>query len=301
MKSLNELFQQKKYDAVLEATGNSESASDLFLRLQCFDALELYEEWLKETQRSLFKLLPMMEWIIEKHIFYLRHQKITRMASNPLKTMYEDLPYINQSVEELLSEFKTALLEDASPTPQPPMMPSNIVSWLKEKKYGVLFDRLAEENAIALPITEEIINQLKQPLPYMVQTFLLLYLQRVKCNALITFERAGLVFEVVPKDLSPLHEHPFVMTTIKEFAKVKDPSMGNIARQLFEKWVAMTYPFFINEDLNWISPAFQILASRYLKLSVLPAALSSWLAIPLHQIFLEEIQLMIEDPHQQIG
>jgi hypothetical protein len=91
------------------------------------------------------------------------------------------------------------------------------------------------------------------------------------------------------------------MTTIKEFAKVKDPSMGNIARQLFEKWVAMTYPFFINEDLNWISPAFQILASRYLKLSVLPAALSSWLAIPLHQIFLEEIQLMIEDPHQQIG
>jgi len=65
VKSLNELFQQKKYDAVLEATGNSESASDLFLRLQCFDALELYEEWLKETQRSLFKLLPMMEWIIE--------------------------------------------------------------------------------------------------------------------------------------------------------------------------------------------------------------------------------------------
>lgn len=301
MKSLQELFHLGKYDAVLEATANSDSPSDIFLRLQCFDMLELYEEWLIETKRSITQLLPMVPWVIEKHIAFLKQGKLTRSASLPLKAIYDTLPYINQSTEELLMEFNETLLEDPIPTTSNPVMASTLESWFKEKKYSVLFDALSEDHPLDHEAYQVLIKYLQSDLPAMIQTYILLYLQRINVANMVTFERQGLKFEVVPKDLSPLHNYPFIIDMLKEFRLVKDPSLGNIARQLFEKWIAMTYPFFVCEDPSWVLPAFQIIAHRYLQLKDLRDDLAQWLDDELHRVFIEEIQTLIENPDEQIG
>lgn len=301
MKSLQELFQLGKYDAVLEATSNSEAPSDIFLRLQCFDMLELYDEWLLETKRSVNKMLPMVSWVIEKHISLLRQGKITRTASLPVKFVYDTLPYINQSVEELLTEFNEALFDEPKVT-KPLIIQSSMVDlWLREKKYTALFDALSEDHKLDEEVNALLVGHLKSKLPAMIQTYILLFLQRMHYADAVTFERQGLVFEVVPKDLSPIHEQPFVVSMMREFQFVKDPSIGRIARQLFEKWIAMTFPFFVHEDREWLLPAFQVIASRYLRINDLSPVLTMWLKDTIHQVFVEEIQTLLESPDEQIG
>jgi hypothetical protein len=301
VKSLHELFQLGKYDAVLEATANSEAPSDVFLRLQCFEMLELYDEWLLEVKRSIHKMLPMVPWVVEKHISLLRQGKITRTSSIPVKVMYDALPYINQSVEELLTEFNEALFEEPK-LAKPVIIESKMIdTWLREKKYAVLFDALSEDHILDANVNALLVDHLKSKLPAMIQTYILLFLQRMRYGEAVTFERQGLVFEVVPKDLSPIHDQPFVISMMQEFHKVKDPSIGNIARQLFEKWIAMTFPFFVHEDRDWLLPAFEVIASRYLQLKELSPALVIWLKDQVHQVFVEEIQTLLESPEEQIG
>lgn len=294
MESYQQLFKEGKFEAILELTTNAYDPNTIFLRMECFLELGLYDEILREIKNKIRFLIPILGLVLQYHTRLIKKNLVDWRLSNELSQIYVQIPYQNQSVEEQLKAFRDALSE-------PPQAKSKlsrielIQTKLEQKRFKDVVDLIAgmspEETSMHLSFLRLLLTENQHPL---VLTQILVQMKKSALQEPIKLVKQSLEMEVVPHDLEYPLQSLLEMDTLKSIRRIKDPSLGQIAEQLFSTWALILYPFPLHEEAPVLAQAFEWIAHQYLQSKALPKPLVRFAEDPQHRALIEEIREIIE-------
>lgn len=298
MESYQQLFKEGKFEAILELTTNAYDPDTIYLRMECFLELGLYDEILREIKQKIRYLIPILGLVLQYHTRLIKKNLVDWRLSNELAQIYIQIPYQNQSVEEQLKAFRDALSE-------PPQSKSTLSRMdliqrkLEQKNYKDVVDLIAgmspEETALHTSFLRLLLTEQQHPL---VLTQILVQMKKSSLQEPIKLVKQSLQMEVIPHDLEFPLESLIELETLKGIRRIKDPSLGKIAEQLFSTWALILYPFPLHEEAPVLAQAFEWIAHQYLRSKVLPKPLIRFAEDPQHRALIEEIREIIErDDH----
>ncbi len=246
MQKINDLFEEGKYEEVLELTKESKEPKDLFLRISTYIEMGKREEALStllENREALFKTRPLMT---------MRADFELRFALNQFDEAYEDLdyfsnlPYVGQEVEEALreapkrirAEEKDYLLQGADHT-------KDLNVLLKSNDpYAVLGALSQIGNKKKEGYEEEIKNILSGSMHHDVKIFALEVLVALGYPKNVCFIDGEKVRMVRPSELiSPFDEQNY--KEIREHLRsLKDSSLAETSIHILDEIALASYPDF---------------------------------------------------------
>lgn len=272
--NLKDLFNNKEYKKIIELTKDSKDPSELFIRLSSLIQLNEYDlaiSLIENNRDILEKAMPYK--LMQIHIELLLTKKDFNKAKVEAEH-YQTLPYISQEVEEYLSNLPS-LIEEAK----------NFKSGEQRLSYDEIDEVLAgskdmgEVASVLFSLEDYNINKLVPTLDIFLvrndihpnlRTYALILLVQNHINDTFQILKDGKKLLVNPSKLNP----PFNDVKFKEaFNKLnelnyKDPSLCNVAIQLFNNYILDTYPEDVleNEDIKTFVLAVTELAKDYLSI-----------------------------------
>ncbi len=246
MQKINDLFEEGKYEEVLELTKDSTLPKDIFIRISTYIEMGKREEALKtllNNREALFKARPLMT---------MRADFELRFALNEFDEAYEDLdyfsnlPYVNQEVEEELraapkrirAEEKAYLLQGADHK-------KDLSVLLKNKDpYAVLGALSQIGNKGIKGHEEEIKDILAGTMHHDVKAFALEVLVALGYSENVCFIDEGKARMIMPSELiSPFEEENY--KSIREMLGCqRDTSLAETAIHILDEIALASYPDF---------------------------------------------------------
>ena len=272
--TLKDLFNDKKYKEIIELAKESDNPNDLFLCLSSYIQLNEYDLAISfiEKNREIFeKAMPYK--LMQLHIELL----LTKRNFNKAKIEaehYQNLPYISQEVEEYLANLPS-LIEEAKNFKSGESRLSydeidEVLTTSKDmgKIASILFS-LEEYNIMKLIPTIDIFLIRSDVHPNL-RTYALILLVQNKVDETFQIIKDGKKLLVNPSKLTP----PFNSVKFKEAFNLlndinhKNPSLCNVAIQVFNNYILDTYPDDVleNEDIKTFVFAISELAKEFLSM-----------------------------------
>lgn len=274
MDSLQKLFEQRKYDLLLNITEGDLDATSLWFRLRSLIALGKNESALSLIEDNLSSLKEYITQVIDMHMDLLcsfdRYEKAFQQLDK-----YDDLGYISMELEEKIKDWRHSLLVKGHSL-HPKRRDFVTVEYCK-----ILRDYKSIQPAELL----ELMSKFSEfDIKYMVKdikkifndescndyikTYLLLVLVKHQQQQEYTFVKHGVIYTVNPYELDPpyvLPKYHDLINKIKEFDK--SPYIYNVARSLLDSYIIDIYPLDIEEDeISLYAAAFVAIANKYLSL-----------------------------------
>lgn len=269
MDSIKKMLENRQYDLVIKFTEGTNDLDNLFYRLQAFlglgndnEALNLIKENLEIMDGRRLELMKIHFNILFAHRLYNEIKEALEY--------YDSLPYFSYEAEEFIKEQYTLLGEERK---------SN-----HDKYHNLSIDEIKDLllkpssndemlfvlNAIRTMNVRLFLDELQSFLissySDVIKTFALLILIEQKVMEEISFLKRGVVYNIVPYELTP----PYCDAIYQEITKrieggLKDPSLTNIACELFNIYVMDIYPDEICDDeTDLLVAAFLAIAHQYL-------------------------------------
>ena len=257
---------KREYDLVLKITKNSIDSNSLFYRISALlakgdaeAALNTIEINQKTLEADLFVLAKI-------HIEILCLMNRFDDARDALKH-YEELPYMNQEVEELLRSLPEYIrLEEKRALKGNNIDNDGVYKLLLSKDNNEVLMGLdllkdKEINNFLLPISKILIDFPAQS----IRSFALLTLIKKNVNHQFKFKSIDQIIVVNPSELTP----PFVGEEFNTFIKKIDhytnnPVLNRNATQLLSTYILYIYPSVITYSDDLVLAAIFYIAEQYL-------------------------------------
>ena len=246
MQKINDLFEEGKYEEVLELTKDSTKPQEIFVRISTYIEMGKREEafaTLLKNREALFKTRPLMT---------MRADFELRFALNQFDEAYDDLeyfsnlPYVSQEVEEELraapkrirAEEKAYLLQGADQT-------KDLNTLLKSNDpYAVLGALSQIGNKGMKGYEEEIKNILSGTMHHDVKGFALEVLVALGYPKQVCFIDGGKARMVRPSELvSPFEEQNY-KDIRKHLGYLRDSSLSETSIHILDEIALASYPDF---------------------------------------------------------
>ncbi len=269
MDSIKKYFDKGQYDLVIKFTNDSLDEDSLFYRLESLvnlgkddEALELIKEHGSLIETKQFEVMKIHLSILYSHKKYGEIRQTLEY--------YDSLPYISYEVEEFLKEqYKNLDNRDFSRNKEfHNLSVDEIKDLLLEpsSKEEMLYVFNAIRTMNVRLFLDEIQTFLLSDYDDDAKTFCLLVLIEQKVMEEISFLKKGVIYKVIPYELdAPLSDYAS-MEIIKKFQmEIKDPSIANVANELFAIYAVDIFPNEISEDeIDLLVASFTIIANQYL-------------------------------------
>lgn len=269
MKNISELFEHKEFEKIIKDYSLSQNGNELLFVVASYASLNKHKEamnFIEENRTTLFNANPILTI---KYNFELRYiLKEFDEAYDDLH-IFENYPYVNQSVEEVLRNLPKEIREEEKSaytkkekseyeivkilnSSQDAAEVLNTLSLLKDKDISEYSDSI--ERILVSNIHKD------------VRVYALLLLVYAKIDKNIQFNNGKMIIEINPSKVNP----PFVG---KDYEEVKalfelelNTSVAKIGMQLFSSYVLAIYPYnvFENHSAQEYAIVFIFLAKKYL-------------------------------------
>lgn len=271
MNDLKKLFEETKYQEILERTEKETDGESLFYRLMSLMALSEGERamaLLEKNRYEIFKSHPLQTL---KSDFSLRILRKEWDEAYKDYDVFSNYPYISQEVEEALRSIPKALriAEKEASLPLEASL-KEMRETLKGKDDFAILSLLKSLKKEDFPALEKELTNLlsrKEVHPF-VRTYALLYLVSLSYSKEVSFLKDDELLRLIPSKLEP----PYVDACYKSFvdlleATLLDPSLYHVARNLLDEYILLSYPTDVleKEDENLLLSALSLLAKDYLK------------------------------------
>ena len=271
MDSLKTLMDKKQYDLVIKLTENSNDSIALFYRLSAFMAVGQSEEALNLIRTKRLILQKNLSLLIKFHIEILCLLGRFDEAYDELK-YYQDLPYENQEVEEILRSMPTYIREQEKASfGKKPIDEDEIRKRLMSNKDEDVLAALDEIKN--LPINNYLINILKLIRSHprqVIRSFALLLLVNAKYDKEVDF----LYFDKMKKVIPMMLPEPFNVPGFDSLESVmfamqntyRDPSVSQNALHVLSSYLLYIYPEQINLNKDEIIIIFGYVSKHLLQI-----------------------------------
>ena len=247
MDSLKTLMDKKQYELVIKLTENSNDPIALFYRLSALLAVGQTGSALNLIKTKRLILQNKLALLIKFHIEILCLLKRFDEAYEELR-YYQDLPYENQEVEEILRAMPSYIRKEEKNSYQShPVDEDELCSRLLSKNDEEVLAALDEIKD--LPINNFLLNILKIMRSHprqVIRSFALLLLVNQKYDKEVEFLHFDKLAKVVPASL----EEPFRIPGFKDLeelsfvlqAEYHDPSIAQNALHILSSYLLYIYP-----------------------------------------------------------
>ena len=247
MDSLKTLMDKKQYDLVIKLTENSNDPIALFYRLSALLAVGQTDNALNLIKTKRLILQNKLSLLIKFHIEILCLLKRFDEAYEELK-YYQDLPYENQEVEEILRAMPNYIRKEEKNSYQSHQVDEEeLCSRLLSKNDEEVLAALDEIKD--LPINNFLLNILKIMRSHsrqVIRSFALLLLVNQKYDKEVDFLHFDKLIKVIPASL----EEPFKVPGFKDLedlsfvlqAEYHDPSIAQNALHILSSYLLYIYP-----------------------------------------------------------
>lgn len=271
MNDLKKLFEDAKYQEILDETDKETDGESLFYRLASLMALSKGEEamaLLEKNRYEIFKAYPLQTL---KSDFSLRILRKEWDEAYEDYEVFSNYPYISQEVEEALRSIPKALrvAEKEASLPLEASLQEMRETLDGKDDFAILslLKNLKKEDFPALE--KELVALLtRKDVHLFVRTYALLYLVSVPYPKEVSFLKDGGILRLTPSKLEP----PYISARYKSFVSLLetallDPSLYHVARNILDEYILLSYPtdVFKEEDENLLLSALSLLAKDYLK------------------------------------
>jgi len=247
MDSLKTLMDKKQYDLVIKLTENSNDSIALFYRLSAFMAVGQSENALNLIKTKRLILQKNLSLLVKFHIEILCLLGRFDEAYEELK-YYQDLPYENQEVEEILRSMPTYIREQEKASfGRKPIDEDEIRKRLMSNKDEDVLAALDEIKSF--PINNYLINLLKLVRSHprqVIRCFALLLLVNAKYDKEVDFLYFDKMKKVIPSMLpEPFNVPGFDNLEAVMFAmqnEYRDPSVAQNALHVLSSYLLFIYP-----------------------------------------------------------
>lgn len=271
MDSLKTLMEKNQYDLVIKLTENSNDSIALFYRLSALVAVGKNEDALAliKSKRDIFE--TRLNLLVKFHIEILCLLGQFDEAYDELK-YYENLPYQNQEVEEVLRAMPTYIrnAEKAS-YGRKPLDEDQIRTRLLSKNDEDVLAALDEIKS--LNINNYLLNILKLIRSHsrqIIRSFALLLLVNAKYDKEVEFLHFDRLTKVIPNQLpQPFQVPSFNSVEEVNFAMQKeyrDPTVAQNALQILSSYLLYIYPSQIEYEPEEILLIFGYIAKKLLQI-----------------------------------
>ena len=269
MDSLKTLMDKKQYDLVIKLTENSNDPIALFYRLSALLAVGQIDEALNVIKTKRLILQNKLALLIKFHIEILCLLKRFDEAYEELR-YYQDLPYENQEVEEILRAMPNFIRKEEKNSYQ-----SHQVD--EDELRNRLLSKDDEEVLAALdeikdlPINNFLLNILKLMRSHsrqVIRSFALLLLVNQKYDKEVEFLHFDKLVKVIPASL----EEPFKVPGFNNLdelsfalqAEYHDPSIAQNALHILSSYLLYIYPSVLDLEKEETIVVFGCLAKKLL-------------------------------------
>ena len=273
MDSLKTLMDKKQYDLVIKLTENSQDSISLFYRLSALLAVGQSQEALKliKNKREIFK--NKLALLIKFHIEILCLLGKFEEAFEELK-YYEELPYENQEVEEILRAMPAYIRKAEKDS-------FKQKGFDEDELYQMLLSKQDNEVLIALnEIKDQKLDQYLLPIlkiiksypKQIIRTYGLLLLVSQKYDKEIDFLYFDEVLKLNPSKL----KEPFIIEGFRDINDLSyvlsntyhDPSITQNALQIISSYLLYIYPRELEMDKEEIIVVFGYIAKKLLQIDI---------------------------------
>ena len=265
MDSLKTLIDKKEYELVIKLTETSVVPNDLFYRISALIYLGRYEEALFVIQDHQQILESNLVSLINAHINLLCALGRFDQAVATLD-YYNNLPYQNQEVEELLRKMPEVIeLEEKKQNTVRFYDDEQLEKYLKSDKLEeVLIGLDTVRNRDVLTFLPVLQNLLVNHPQQMVRSYTLMLLVQKEVDRELKMKSMDEIIDVNPKHLNP----PFTSVVFNQTVKMmdsefKDPTLAQNAAQFLSEYEMYTYPRSIKDAPKDLCAALYIIARKY--------------------------------------
>lgn len=269
MDSLKTLMDKKQYDLVIKLTENSNDPIALFYRLSALLAVGQIDEALNVIKTKRLILQNKLALLIKFHIEILCLLKRFDEAYEELR-YYQDLPYENQEVEEILRAMPNYIRKEEKSSYQ-----SHQVD--EDELRNRLLSKNDEEVLAALdeikdlPVNNFLLNVLKLMRSHprqVIRSFALLLLVNQKYDKEVEFLHFDKMVKVIPSSL----EEPFKVPGFNNLEELSyalqveyhDPSIAQNALHILSSYLLYIYPSGLSLEKDETIVVFGYLAKKLL-------------------------------------
>ena len=269
MDSLKTLMDKKQYDLVIKLTENSNDPIALFYRLSALLAVGQIDEALNVIKTKRLILQNKLALLIKFHIEILCLLKRFDEAYEELR-YYQDLPYENQEVEEILRAMPNFIRKEEknsyrSHQVDEDELRNHLLSKNDEEVLAAL-DEIKD-----LPINNFLLNILKLMRSHsrqVIRSFALLLLVNQKYDKEVEFLHFDKLVKVIPASL----EEPFKVPGFNNLdelsfalqAEYHDPSIAQNALHILSSYLLYIYPSVLDLEKEETIVVFGYLAKKLL-------------------------------------
>jgi hypothetical protein len=257
------LYQNQQYEELVKATA---SLSDLnMVRYHIIALLGLGKnQWVLKVMLA---KLAMMKTTLP--IFLKIHYEILKTdpsfpEHDDLLDAYQQLPYLNQDVEEWVSKIQ--ILRQKPSHHQVKPLPTLILDAWQQGKEDLLTDLIPQCQAIhVFQLKEAFKSMLASKMSQTIKGLIVIAFIQAKYDEMITIYKGEKAIPFNPLDMV----NPFATETYKQYQvkineTMKDPSLRQIAYSLLSTYVLKMIPFEIDGDFYFFE-AIKFIAYDYLK------------------------------------
>ena len=273
MDSLKTLMDKKQYDLVIKLTENSNDAIALFYRISALLAVGQSETALGVIKTKRLILQKRLSLLIKFHIEILCLLKCFDEAYEELR-YYQDLPYENQEVEEILRAMPNYIRKEEKD--------SYKTHHVDEDELRVRLLSKNDEEVLAaldeikdLPINNFLLNILKLTKTHsrqVIRSFALLLLVNAKYDKEVEFLHFDKLIKVIPASL----EEPFRIPGFDSLENLSfalqseyhDPSIAQNALQILSSYLLYIYPGKLELEKDETIVVFGYLAKKLLMINI---------------------------------
>lgn len=271
MDSLKTLMEKSQYDLVIKLTENSNDSIALFYRLSALVAVGKNEDALAliKSKRDIFE--TRLNLLVKFHIEILCLLGQFDEAYDELK-YYENLPYQNQEVEEVLRAMPSYIRNaEKAIYGRKPLDEDQIRTRLLSKNDEEVLAALDEIKS--LNINNYLLNILKLIRSHsrqIIRSFALLLLVNAKYDKEVEFLHFDRLTKVIPNQLpQPFQVPGFNSVEEVNFAMQKeyrDPTVAQNALQILSSYLLYIYPSQIEYEPEEILLIFGYIAKKLLQI-----------------------------------
>lgn len=270
MDNIKKYFENGQYELVIKFTDENDDEECLYYRLKSLVALGKDDEALKLINEHGHLIETEKFEVIKIHLNLLYSHNLYDQVRTALD-YYDSLPYISYEVEEYIKE-QYKILNNREKNGNNKFhnlsideIKNLLLNPTSNDEMLYIFNAIRTMNVRLF--LDEIQTFLLSNFDEGVKTICLIILIEQKVMEEISLFKNDVVYNIVPYELDiPLNDISSEKI-IKSFeTDIKDPSVTNVAIQLFVYYVMDVFPNEINEDeINLLVAAFTIIAYQHLK------------------------------------
>ena len=271
MDSLKTLMDKNQYDLVIKLTENADDATSLFYRIASFVAVGQIDNALNIilTKRDLLK--KQLNLLIKFHIETLCLKGAFDEAYQALK-YYEELPYENQEVEEILRAMPNYIRSAEKDRYKSHQVDEDeLRKRLTSKNEDEVLGALDEIKSLPIHhFLPEVLNIVRSYPRKTIRSFALLLLLKSNYNQEVEFLHFDKIIKVNPS----LLPEPFEVPGYKDINQVsnallkeyKDPTVAQNALQTLASYLLYIYPDRLQLNKNETIVVFAYIAKHLLQI-----------------------------------